>query len=158
MALMIFSMGVSPDGIVLVLDQRMKIKVHSTTIQRWADAYARMVERYAAGLRPKVGNMWSCDEKFVRARGADHWVFTVRDVATRFIPYRDVSPKKINYHSRKLFGGARERAGRVPLIFKTDGLGAFQRAFRRVFYRSHNPKPVHFRESQSAPNLSLIHI
>ena len=31
MALMIFSMGVSPDGIVLVLDQRMKIKVHRTT-------------------------------------------------------------------------------------------------------------------------------
>ena len=147
MALMIFSMGVSPDGIVLVLDQRMKIKVHRTTIQRWADAYARMVERYAAGLRHMVGNMWSCAEKFVRARGADHWVFTVRDMATQFILYRAVSPKKINYHSRKLFAGARERASHVPLIFKTDGLGAFRRAFRRVFGRSRNPKPVHFRES-----------
>ena len=147
MALMIFSMGVSPEGIVLVLGQRMGTNVHRTTVQRWADAYARMVERYADGLRPGVGHMWSCDEKFVRARGRDHWVFTVRDMATRFILSWDVSPKKINYNAEQLFAGARERAGHIPLIFKTDGLGAFRRAFRRIFGRSRNPKPLHFRES-----------
>ena len=147
MALMIFSMGVSPEGIVLVLGQRMDTNVHRTTVQRWADAYARMVEWYAAGLRHTVGHMWSCDEKFVRARGRDHWVFTVRDMATRFILSWDVSPQKINYDAEQLFAGARERAGHIPLIFKTDGLGAFRRAFRRIFGRSRNPKPLHFRES-----------
>lgn len=147
MALMIFSMGVSPYGIVLVLGQRMGVCVHRTTVQRWADAYARMVERYAAGLRPGVGRMWSCDEKFVRAQGRDHWVFTVRDMATRFILSWDISSKKINYDAKRLFAGAGERAGHAPLILKTDGLGAFRRAFRRVFGRSRNPKPVHFRES-----------
>ena len=147
MALMIFSMGVSPEGIVLVLSQRMGTDVHRTTVQRWADAYARMVERYAAGLRCTVGHMWSCDEKFVRARGTDHWVFTVRDMATRFILSWNVSPKKINYNAERLFAGARERAGHILLIFKTNGQGAFRRAFRGMLGRSRNLRPLHFWES-----------
>jgi hypothetical protein len=42
---MLFAMGVSPDGITLVLDQQMDTRVHRTTVQRWADRYVRLVER-----------------------------------------------------------------------------------------------------------------
>ena len=63
----------------------MSLGVHRTTVQRWADRYVGMVDRYASGLRVGAGRKWSSDEKFVRVAGADHWVFTVMDMATRFV-------------------------------------------------------------------------
>ena len=96
LSLMIFSMGISPGGITLVLDQQMNLKVHRTTVQRWADRYVGMVDRYTSGLRIRAGRKWSSDEKFVRVVGADHWVFTVMDTASRFVLSWDVSPDKMN--------------------------------------------------------------
>ena len=144
---MLFAMGVSPDGIALVLDRQMNLKVHRTTIQRWADRYAGLVERYANGLRPSTGGVRSCDEKFARVAGADQQVFTVMDAASRFILSWDVSPRKLNYDTVSLFGRARERAGCVPRIFKTDGLKVLRPAFKKVFGRLAGPRPIHFRES-----------
>ena len=147
MALMLFAMGVSPEGITLVLDQQMTLKVHRASVQRWADRYVRLVERYAGRLRPSTGGVWSCDEKFARVRGADHWVFTVMDTASRFILSWDVSPRKLTYDAVSLFGRARDRAGCIPRIFKTDGLHPFRPAFRKAFWRRRGPRPFHFRES-----------
>ena len=144
---MIFSMRMSPEAITLVLDQQVNLKVHRTTVQRWAYRYVRMVERYADELRPRAGGIWSCDEKFTGVKGADHRVFTVMDATSRFILSWDVSPGKLNYDAAALFGRAKERAGRPPSILQTDGLKAFGPAFRKAFWRSRNPRPVHFRES-----------
>ena len=132
MALMLFAMGVSPEGIALVLDQQMTLKVHRASVQRWADRYVWLVERYAGLLRPSTGGVWSCDEKFARVKGVDHWVFTVMDAASRFILSWDVSPRKLTYDAVSLFGRARDRAGCIPRIFKTDGLHPFRPAFRRL--------------------------
>ena len=63
LSLMIFSMGISPGGITLVLDQQMGLKVHRTTVQRWADRYVGMVDRYTGGLRIRAGRKRSSDEK-----------------------------------------------------------------------------------------------
>ena len=147
LSLLIYSMGISPEGITLVLDQQMDLKVHRTTVQRWADRYVGMVDRYTGGLRIRAGRKWSSDEKFVRVVGADHWVFTVMDTASRFVLSWDVSPDKMNYHAARLLERAADRAGHIPLIFVTDRLQAFSSAFRKVFWRSRNPQPVHFRES-----------
>ena len=121
MALMLFAMGVSPEGITLVLDQQMTLKVHRASVQRWADRYVRLVEQYAGRLRPSTGGVRSCDEKFARIMGTDHWVFTVMDTASRFILSWDVSPRKLTYDAVSLFGRARDRAGCIPRIFKTTG-------------------------------------
>ena len=85
LSLMIFSMRTSPGGITLVLDQQISLGVHRTTVQRRADRYVGMVDRYASGLLVGAGRKCSSDEKFVRVAGADHWVFTVMDMATRFV-------------------------------------------------------------------------
>ena len=144
---MIFLRGISPGGITLVLDQQMNLKVHRTTVQRWADRYVGMVDRYTGGLRIRAGRKWSSDEKFVRVVGADHWVFTVMDTASRFVLSWDVSPDMMNHRTVHLLERAADRAGHIPLIFVTDRLRAFPSAFRRVFWRGRNPRPVHFRES-----------
>lgn len=147
LSLVIFSMGISPGGTTLVLDQQTGLKVHRTTVQRWADRYVRLVEWYAGGLRPSTGGVWSCDEKFARVKGADHWAFTVMDSASRFVLFWDVSPRKLTYDAVSLFSRARDGAGRIPRIFKTDGLHPFRPAFTKVFWRSRGPGPIHFRES-----------
>ena len=70
------------------------------------------------------------------------------DAASRFVLSWDVSPGKLNYNAVSLLARARERAGRPPNIFKTDGLKAFGPAFRKVFWSSSsNPRPVRLRES-----------
>lgn len=82
--MMLFAMEVSPDGITLVLGQRMDVRVHRTGIQRWTDRYVRLVEWYADGLRPSTGSIWSCNERPARVKRADHQ-FTVIDAAGRFV-------------------------------------------------------------------------
>ncbi len=146
---MLFAMGVSPEGITLVPDQQMNLKVHRVSVQRWADRYVRLVERYAGRVRPSTGGVRSCDEKFARVRGADQQVFTVMDAASRFILAWDVSPRKLTYDAVSLVGLAGDRAGCVPRIFKTDGLHPFRPAFKKAFWRRRGPRPFHFRESHT---------
>ncbi len=67
MAPMLFAMGVSPEGITPVPDQQMNLKVHRVSVQRRADRYARLLERYAGGLRPSTGGVRSCGERPARA-------------------------------------------------------------------------------------------
>ena len=47
----------------------------------------------------------------------------VHYTAARSILSRNVSPKKINYSAEQPFAGAKERAGHIPLILKTDCRG-----------------------------------
>ena len=102
-----------------------------------------MVERFANSLRPNAGRLWGTDEKFQRILGSGHWIFTVQDIATRFILACDVSSKKTNYDARDLFRRAQERAGHAPIPFKTDGLKIFRTAFRDVFGKCKGIKPFH---------------
>ena len=53
-------------------------------------------------------------------------------MGTRFILSWHVAPKKTNYDTKDLFEAAAKMAGRVPIIFKTDGLEIFRMAFRAV--------------------------
>ena len=133
MSILLFGMGTSLNGIVLVLNQCNNVSIYGTTVQRRMDHYVALVEKYTDTLRPKVSRVWSCDEKFTRVAGADHWWFTVRDIGTRFILSWKVAPKKTNYDAKGLFRVAEKMVGRVPIIFKTDGLTIFRTAFRAVF-------------------------
>ena len=117
----------------IVLLPRFNVNVSPYTIQRWGEHYSSLAKRFTDKLRPKVGKLWNCDEKFQRILGTGHWIFTVQDAATRFILASDVSPKKTNYDARALFRRAYERAGHAPVLFKTDGLKVFRTAFREVF-------------------------
>ena len=144
MALTLFSLGISPKTIShSVILPRFKVDVPAYTIQRWGDHYTSMVERFTNSLRPNVSRLWGTDEKFQRVLGSGHWIFTVQDIATRFILSYDVSSKKTNYNARDLFMRAQERAGHAPILFKTDGLKIFRTAFRDVFGKCKGIKPLH---------------
>ena len=73
------------------------------------------------------------DEKFVGVAGADHWIFTVMDMATRFVLSWDVSSEKMNYRARTLLETTADRAGHILLIFVTDRLQVFSSVFRKIF-------------------------
>ena len=111
MALMLFTMGMSPEGITLALKQQMGLKVHRVSVQRWSDRYVRLLERYAGVLRPSTDGIWICGERPARVKGVDHQVFTVMDAASRFILAWDISPRKLAYDTVSLFSHARDRAG-----------------------------------------------
>ena len=143
MSLTLFSMGISPKTISQsVLLPRFNIDIPAYTIQRWCD-YTAKVKRYTDSLSPNVSGVWGGDEKFQRIKGEGHWIFTIQDTSTRFILASDVSPKKTNYDARDLFRRAYERAGRPPVLFKTDGLKIFRTAFRDVFGKIKGISPLH---------------
>ena len=147
-AMLQYSMGDSPKKIAVQIRQHFKGEtVHETTIQRWADAYVSLVKKYTNKLLPSVGPVWSCDEKHIRAKGKEHWLFTVMDRISKLILSWDLSPKKTNYDPVPLFQDAKDKTNKSPLIFKTDKLGVFRPAFKKVFGRAKNPKPIHFWES-----------
>ena len=106
-----------------------------------------MAERHANSLRPNVSRLWGADEKFQRMLGAGRWTFTVQDVAARFIPACGASSKKTSCNARDLFRRAQEGAGRAPTLFKTDGLETFWTAFRDVFGKRMDVKPLRLRSS-----------
>ena len=149
-------MGTAPNGIAPVANQRHNVHLYGSTVQRWADHYVTLVERHAKTLRPRVGRVWSADEKFTRVAGADYWWYTVRDIGMRFILAWHVAYKKINYDAKKLFEAASKMAGHTPIILKTDGLKIFQTAFRAVFGKINKPSihqhESHMRNEYSANN------
>ena len=69
------------------------------------------------------------------------------DAASRFILSWNISPRKFTYDTGSLFNRARDGAGCVPRIFKTNGLHPFLSAFRKAFWRGRGPRPFHFLES-----------
>ena len=104
-------MGTFPNGISLVINQTHNMRLYDSTVQRWADHYVALVEKYAKTLRPRVGRVWSCDEKFTLVAGAAYWWYTVRNLGTRFILSWHVAPKKTNYDAKDLFEAAAKMAG-----------------------------------------------
>ena len=71
--ILLFGMGTSPNSIALVINQTHNMHLYDSTVQRWADHYVALVEKYAKILRPRVGRVWSCDEKFIIVSGATYW-------------------------------------------------------------------------------------
>ena len=136
LSLFSFAAGMSPANISLMLAENFEVRVDVRSVQRWADDYAAMVEKYAKTLAVRVGSKWSSDEKGVSVKGKQYWIFTVIDTATKFVLACDVSAKKQRgYDARNLFQSAMDRAGHGPMIFVTDGLAAFATGFKKVFYR-----------------------
>lgn len=75
------------------------------------------------------------------------WHMVSMDVTSRFTLSWGASSKKINYDAVALFRCARDGAGSVPRIFKTDGLMVFRLTFQKVFGRLVGLWSDRFRES-----------
>ena len=123
------------------------ISVHETTIHRWVECYSEMMRKYAGTLRVDAGHQWHVDEiLFFKMRKLERYLFTVMDGSSRFILSYEISTTKQNFNATNMFAAAAGRVLRRPRILVTDGLKAFIKPAKKVFYRVSGPRFTHVRE------------
>ena len=134
LALDLFYKGVSQRKIKDTLEQFMGVKVSQPTIRRWIQRFTRLINKYAETLQPQVGDTWNVDELKMKQHGKWKWVWSVLDKETRFWLADHISTERAVSHAREPFRKAKEVAGKRPKTVVTDGLQAYQRAFKKEFY------------------------
>ena len=112
----------------------------------YAECYSGMMDKYANTLRVDAGFMWHVDELFFKAANKSRWLFSVMDGASRFILAYEIASTKPGFKATGLFAAAAARAIRLPRILVSDGLHAFRKPAKKIFYRATGPRFVHIRE------------
>jgi len=114
------------------------------TIWNWIDCFTKKLSKYLGGIVPDVGDSWRSDEMFVHVKGELKYVFAMMDDSTRFMLAQQLADSKFNHDATWLFRMGKSMAGhKNPKYVTTDGLPAYQHAFKRVFYTNTNPKVKH---------------
>ena len=146
LALMLSGMGISAANIQMTL-AHLGVRVHVDTITRILDHYSKIVEGYAKTIKPPgIQDTWSCDEKEQKIRGEARWIVALMDLTARFILAWDILDTKEKYDAAPLLRAAKERAGKIPRLFITDGLDQYHIAFKKVFYTLKGIISIHIRD------------
>ena len=146
LALMLSGMGMSVANIQMTL-AHLNVKVHVDTITRMIHHYSKIVEEYAKTIKPPgIQDTWGTDEKEQKIRGEKRWIVAVMDLSTRFILAWEISNTKKKYDAAPLLRAAKDRAGKIPRLFITDGLDRYHIAFKKVFYTLKGLRSIHIRD------------
>lgn len=135
-------------------DQFYSLEVGKSTIQRWLDRYATLLNDYAATLEPQVGNKWHADEVFTKFSGKMQYVWHLMDAKTRYLLVSKVTEGHGGDEAKSVFTAARKLAKKNPAEVVTDGLPGYVEAFESSFGALRKtPLPKHTREIHlSKPN------
>ena len=115
----------------------MGVKTSHMTIQRWAAAYAGIMERFADKILPRLGEQWRTDEVFVSVKGNPRYIFAMLDTETRYWIAKMVAEHKGNDDVAPMFKQAKRVAGKVPETLVSDAASNFHHAWREQ-YAPHN--------------------
>ncbi len=129
--------GVSLRKISDHLRQFHEVKVNFSTIYRWIEKYIRLMTDYLSTLKPELGDTWMTDEMMVKVGGDWTWLWNTIDMSTRFQLVSVVTRERQMKDARMVFMKAKQVGGKKPKFMRTDGLYAYKRAFKKVFYDHH---------------------
>ena len=83
---------------------------------------------------------------WIKVRKDQKYLFMMMDSKTRFLISHEVADTKDKHDAKSLLRAGREIAGKRPLVFVTDGLPAYQDAYRKEFRMNALPRTEHLRE------------
>jgi len=110
-------------------------------------------------LIPEISGVLCADEMMVKVGGKWRWLWSIMDKETRFLLASHISAERRTQDARRLFQKAKKRIReqRVEEVI-TDGLRAYQRAFKKEFYTLRGPRTKHTRHIRlnGNPNNNLI--
>jgi len=145
LALDLYFKGVSLRKITDHIKQFYGLKVHFSTILRWIQKYVQLMKGYVNGFTPQVSDVWHVDEMAVNVKGQYRWLWNLMDNDTRFILAMQMSKSREIQDARKVFAEAKDVAKVKPKIVVTDGLHAYEDAFRKEFFTLRSPRTKHLR-------------
>ena len=137
------------------------VDVSQTTPMRWVKKYLKMLGEYADEHQPDVGMMWHSDEMKVKIKGEWAWVWNVMDNETRFLLACKVTESRSLKETRIPIREARDRAGKKPDFFVTDGLRTYPAATKKELGPRNSTSPTvprhhKYIDFQHAPNNNIV--
>jgi transposase-like protein len=123
------------------------VMVSHQTIYNWIQKYMALMDKYLAQIKPQVSDVWRADEMFLKIKGNKKYMYALLDDETRFWIAKEVAGDKFSHealeYASQLFRQGKEVAGKKPLTLITDGLHAYELAYRREFYAHQKPVTKH---------------
>ena len=103
------------------------------TIQNWGRHFGLMMEQYLDMLRPYLGESWRTDELYLRIRGNRKYLFAMLDSKTRYWIAKQVATHKGTDDVCPMFRKAKDVAGKIPSVLRSDGAANFAEAHGREY-------------------------
>lgn len=151
LALSIYFSGVSLRGVCRILYSNQGLKISHKTIYNWIDKYARMLTEYIRTLTPQFSGQINADELYIFIKKDMVYWFNAIDPETRYLLASVISEKKDIDGARAVFEEANRTIKNQRLLkVVTDGLAAYRRAYKKVFWS----RDRQYREHQVAVRLS----
>jgi len=121
------------------------VEVSHKTVYKWIKKYIGLMEKYIEKLKPEVSDTWRADELWMKFKGEMKYVFAIMDDETRYWIAQEVAETKIKHDARKIFQLAKKVAGKKPMTMITDGLPAYNDAYKKEYWTQRNPRTKHIR-------------
>ena len=123
------------------------VQVSHQTVYNWISKYVALMKEYVEKITPNVGDTWRADELYVKVKGNMKYLFALMDDETRFWIAQEVADTKHRHDAGRLFQMGKEATGKSPKTLITDGLAAYQLAYKREFWtREKATRPEHVRD------------
>jgi putative transposase len=143
-ALQLYFTGESLRGIQKFLTLQ-GISVNHTTIYKWIKKYTNLMKTHLDNIIPQVGDTWRADEVYVKVKGDPKYLFALMDDETRFWIAQEVADSKFKHDARNLLRMGKEKMQTKPNVFVTDGLSAYNDAFKKEYGAVKKGSPIHVR-------------
>ena len=111
------------------------IDVDHSSIYAWIVKYSVMVSEYLDEIVPRTNNrtMVRADEVWVKIAGEQKYLFASMDDDTRYWLASDMAETKFQHDADTLLKLTKEKIGKSPAHFVTDGLPAYMKSSKKVF-------------------------
>jgi len=123
------------------------VEVSHKTVYCWIQKYVSLMDKYLSQIKPQVSDTWRADEMFLKIKGNKKYMYALLDDETRFWIAKEVAGDKFSReapeYASQLFKQGKEVVGKKPLTLITDGLHAYELAYRREFYAHEKPVTKH---------------
>jgi len=121
-----------------------EVKVSQVSVWKWVMKYSKLVKKFVDTLRPQLSGEWHTDETMIKCDGEYRWFWEMIDNETKFLIASHLSGERTIEEALSLFKQAKERSTDKPYKIMTDGLWAYERAFKKAFYSRYKEDKVEF--------------
>ena len=120
--------------------EMMGTDVSFKTVYNWVDQYSKMTPDYLNEIIPRTNSrtMVRADEIWIKIRGKQKYLFASMDDDTRYWLASDMAHTKFQHNADKLLELTKEKIGKNPAHFVTDGLPAYMKSSKKVFGKKTN--------------------
>lgn len=109
--------------------------------------YVNLMKEHVDSFTPQTSGIWHTDEMAVKIKEGkkSKGLWNLMDHETRFLLASQISQKREVKDARAVFAEAKAIAKTRPAYVITDGLRAYQDAFKKEFFTLRNPRTQHVR-------------